>query len=69
MTPVIVGGIYLETNKYLVLKVVVLETGKIGKRKDMIKFDMGQIVMVIRLGLNISKTAVVTRKQGTMVNW
>ncbi|KAK3573528.1 hypothetical protein QTP86_026043 [Hemibagrus guttatus] len=35
----------------------VLETGKMGKRKDLSKFDKGQIVMARRLDQSISKTA------------
>ncbi|KAK3557338.1 hypothetical protein QTP70_026583 [Hemibagrus guttatus] len=36
---------------------VVLEAGKIGKRKDLSKFDKGQIVTARRLHQSISKTA------------
>ena len=40
-----------------VLKVDVLEAGKMGKRKDLRDFDKGQILMARRLGQSISKIA------------
>ena len=39
-------------------EVDVLETGKMGKRKDVSDFDKGQIVMARRLGQSISKRQV-----------
>ncbi|KAK3516133.1 hypothetical protein QTP70_005421 [Hemibagrus guttatus] len=60
----------------------VLETGKMGKRKDSIELDKGQIVMAERLDQSISKTAALVgcsrsalvsnyqkwSKEGTVVN-
>ena len=40
--------------EHVVLKVDVLETGKMGKHEDLSEFDKGQIVMPRRLGQSIS---------------
>ena len=45
------------TSEHVVLKVDVLEAGKMGKHKDLSEFDEGQIVMAGRLGQSIFKTA------------
>ncbi|KAK3568968.1 hypothetical protein QTP86_021379 [Hemibagrus guttatus] len=44
-------------NEHFVLKVDVLEAGKMDKRKELSEFDKGQIVMARPLDQNISKTA------------
>ena len=76
------GGIYKAASEHFVLKVDVLEAGKMGKRKDLSEFDKGQIVMARRLGQSISKTAALVgcsrsavvsiyqkwSKEGTVVN-
>ncbi|KAK3563491.1 hypothetical protein QTP86_030328 [Hemibagrus guttatus] len=38
-----------KASEYFVLKVDVLEAGKMGKRKDLSEFDKGQILMARRL--------------------
>ena len=43
---------------YIKQQVDVLEAGKMGKHKNLIEFDKGQIVMVRQLGQIISKTTV-----------
>ncbi|ROL49918.1 Calsyntenin-2 [Anabarilius grahami] len=53
----LVDGIYLAASEHFVLKVDVLEAGKMGKRKVLSEFDKGQIVMARRLIQSISKTA------------
>ncbi|KAK3507069.1 hypothetical protein QTP70_003879 [Hemibagrus guttatus] len=44
-------------SEHFVLKADVLETGKMGKSKDLSEFDKGQIVMARPLDQSISKTA------------
>ncbi|KAK3565242.1 hypothetical protein QTP86_001495 [Hemibagrus guttatus] len=54
----LVGGIYSAASEHFVLKVDVLEAGKMDKRKDLSEFDKkGQIVMARPLDQSISKTA------------
>ena len=53
----LLGGIYKAASEHVILKVDVLEAGKMGKCKDLSKFDKGQIVMARQLGQSISKTA------------
>ncbi|KAK3543475.1 hypothetical protein QTP70_022071 [Hemibagrus guttatus] len=69
-------------SEHFVLNVDVLEAGKMDKRKDLSKFDKGQIVMARPLDQNISKTAALVggsrssvvriyrkwAKEGTVVN-
>ena len=51
------GGIYWAASEHVVLKVGVLEAGKMVKRKDLSEFDKGQTVMARRPGQRISRTA------------
>ncbi len=54
-------GIYQAASEHFVLKVDVLEAGKMGKCKDLREFDT--IVMARRLGQSISKTTGVSSLQ------
>ena len=79
----LVGGIYQAVSEHVVLKVDVLEEGKIGKPNDFSVFDKGQIVLARQLNQSINKTAALVgcsqsavvniyqkwSKEGTMVNW
>ncbi|ROL49972.1 hypothetical protein DPX16_6380 [Anabarilius grahami] len=72
----------IAASEHFVLKVVVLEAGKMGKRKDLSEFDKGEIVMARQLGQSISETAALVgcsrsavvniyqkwSKEGTVVN-
>ena len=52
-----VSGIYQAASEHAVLKVDLLEAGKMGQRKDLSERDQGQTVMARRLGRRISRTA------------
>ena len=53
----LVGGIYLAASEHFVLKVDVLEAGKMGKCKALSKFNEGQILKAGHLGQSISNNA------------
>ncbi|ROL52875.1 Spectrin beta chain, non-erythrocytic 1 [Anabarilius grahami] len=53
----VLSGEMLFSDAAVVLKLDVLEAGKMGKHKNLSEFDKGQIVMARRQGQSISKTA------------
>ena len=54
-------GYIKHESKNVVLRVDVIEAGKMGKCKDLSDFDKGQIVMARWLGQSISKIAALVR--------
>ena len=57
----LVGGTYQAASENVVIKVDVLEAGKMGKCNYLSKFVKGHIVMARPLGHSISKTAALVR--------